>query len=252
MRRTRLIPNLLIHRGGVYKTSKFKNPIYIGDPINAIRLFNDLEVDEIAVLDIDASKQGTTPNLEMIGELASEAFMPFAYGGGIQTTAQAHTILQCGIEKIILNHSVQNSPELIAECAAQFGSQSVVVSIDYKKRIFSGNGHFDHVSNKVLKNSVVEAAVVAERAGAGEILINSVDRDGLMVGMDVETIKAVSDQIGVPLIVSGGAGNLEHLKAAEEAGASAISAGSMLLFHGKQRGVLINYPKEAKLRQYLR
>lgn len=251
MRRTRVIPVLLIHQGGVYKTKGFTHPVYIGDPINTIRLFNDLEVDEIVVLDIDATKKNNSPNFEMIEELASEAFMPFAYGGGIKSIDQARVILQCGIEKVVLNHAIQNNYDLITECADQFGSQSVVASIDYTKRIFGGNVHFDHVSNKPLKTNIVNAAIASEQAGAGEILINSVDLDGLMTGLDIETIKEVSDSVNIPFIVCGGAGNLDHLKDAEQAGASAIAAGSMFIFHGKQRGVLINYPKEANLRKYL-
>lgn len=252
MRRTRIIPVLLIYRDGVYKTRKFKNPVYIGDPINAIRLFNDLEVDEIIVLDIEASKQEKAPDYKMIEELTSEAFMPFAYGGGIKTVDHARKILQCGIEKVVLNHAIQNSGNLITKCSQQFGSQSVVASIDYKKKMFGGNNHYDHVSKKTLKTSVVDAALTAEQAGAGEILINSIDRDGLMTGLDVETIQSVSNVVNVPLVACGGAGNLEHLQEAAQMGASAIAAGSMFVFHGKQRGVLINYPKEANLRQYIK
>jgi len=251
MRRTRVIPVLLIHRGGVYKTIKFKNPVYIGDPINAIRLFNDLEVDEIIVLDVDASKHAKSPSISSIEELASEAFMPFSYGGGVKTVDQASDILKCGVEKIIVNHAVQNSNQLITSIVSEFGAQSLVVSIDYKNKMFSGNRQFDHVTQTYVNKSVVDAAIVAEQLGAGEIMITSMDRDGLMKGMDLVMIKEVADSISLPLIACGGAGNLEHLQAAERSGASAIAAGSMFVFHGKQHGVLINYPKESKLREYL-
>jgi cyclase len=251
MRRTRVIPLLLIHRGGLYKTSKFKNPTYIGDPINAIHLFNSMEVDEIIVLDIDASKHKRDPNYEMLEELVSEAFMPFSYGGGITQVEQAKKILQCGIEKVILNHAVQENFDLITKCAEQFGSQSVVVSIDYKKKMFGDSVRFDHVNGRFLKKEVVQSAIISEKFGAGEILINSVDRDGVMAGLDIKMIKKVSDAVNVPLIACGGAGSLDHLQAAEQAGASAIAAGSMFVFYGKQKGVLINYPEESIIRKYL-
>ena len=180
-----MIPVLLIHKGGIYKTIKFNDPIYIGDPINAIRLFNDLGVDEICILDIDASKKNISPNYDIIEDMASEAFMPCSYGGGIKTIEQANSLLQLGIEKIVFNHAVQTSHNLIKQCAEYFGSQSVVVSIDYKKKIFNGNICFDHVKNKTLKISISNAAIAAENAGAGEIIINSVDRDGLMNGLSL-------------------------------------------------------------------
>ena len=247
-----MIPVLLIHKGGIYKTNRFKNPLYIGDPINAIRLFNDLGVDEICILDIDASKSNIIPNYNAIEDMASEAFMPFSYGGGIKTIDQANSLLQLGIEKIVLNHAVQNNHKLINECATQFGSQSVVVSINYKKKIFNGNLCFDHVTNNTLKINIVNAAMAAQKAGAGEVMINSVDRDGLMCGLDVDTIKEVSAVISIPVVACGGAGNIEHIHAAVEAGASAVAAGSMFIFHGKQNGVLINYPTEEQLGKYLK
>lgn len=252
MRRTRVIPVLLIHKEGVYKTYKFKKPVYIGDPVNAIRLFNDLEVDEIAVLDIDASKDKRPPNYEMIKELTSEAFMPFSYGGGITNTDQASRILQCGIEKIILNHGVQEKVELISECAKKFGSSSVVVSIDYVKKFYGGYFVYDHVSKKALKIKLLEAVLKAEEAGAGEILINSVDRDGLMKGLDNERIGEASRILKVPLVACGGAGSMEHLREAEDSGCSAVAAGSLFVFYSKQKGVLINYPKETELQEYLK
>ena len=247
-----MIPVLLIHNGGVYKTNKFKNPVYIGDPINAIRLFNDLEVDEICILNVDASKLNTALNYDVIEDMANEAFMPFSYGGGVKTVDQANQLLKLGIEKIVINHAVQNNNRLIGECAERFGSQSVVVSIDYKKKIFNGNVLYDHVRKKTLQINVVDAAVEAEKSGAGEIIVNSVDRDGLMCGMDVDLIKSVSDVVDIPIVACGGAGNIEHIQKAEESGASAIAAGSMFVFHGRQRGVLINYPKETELQEYLK
>jgi len=247
-----VIPVLLIHNGGIYKTIKFNDPIYIGDPINAIRLFNDLGVDEICILDIDASKKNISPNYDTIEDMASEAFMPCSYGGGIKTIEQANSLLQLGIEKIVFNHAVQTSHNLINQCVEYFGSQSVVVSIDYKKKIFNGNICFDHVKNKTLKISISNAAIAAENAGAGEIIINSVDRDGLMNGLDVDVITEVSAKVGIPIVACGGAGNVEHIQEAVHAGASAVAAGSMFVFHGKQKGILINYPKEEQLQKYLK
>lgn len=251
MRRTRLIPVLLIHQGGVYKTSKFKSPVYIGDPINTIRLFNDMEVDEIVVLDIDASKENREPDYSKFEELASEAFMPVGYGGGIRTVEQAKRILNSGVEKVIINYAAQLSGELIAECASRFGSQSVMSSIDYAKRPLIGRRRYDHVSGKLLKTSPIDAAKVAQQMGAGELLLNCVDRDGSMQGLDVDLVQELSPQLHIPIVACGGAGSLEHLQQAEAAGASAIAGGSMFVFRGKQRGILISYPNEAQLRQYL-
>lgn len=251
MRRTRVIPVLLIHKQGVYKTSKFKRPVYIGDPMNTIRLFNDMEVDEIVVLDIDASKENREPNYEMVEELAAEAFMPVGYGGGIRSVQQAKRILNSGVEKIVINHAARSHAELIAECARRFGSQSVVASIDYAKKLLAGRRQYDHVSGELLQCSPLEAAELAQAAGAGELLLNCVDLDGSMQGLDVDLIHEASKRLEVPIVACGGAGTLEHLQQAEAAGASAIAGGSMFVFRGKQRGILINYPTEAQLRQFL-
>lgn len=251
MRRTRVIPVLLIHNKGVYKTSKFKNPIYIGDPINTIRLFNDMEVDEIVVLDIDASKTNSEPDYAMFAELASEAFMPLGCGGGIRNIQQAKRILNSGVEKVIINHAAQLNGALISECAYLYGSQSVVSSIDYTKRVLGGRSQYDHVTGKLLPISPLDSAANAEKMGAGEVFLNCVDRDGSMQGLDVALIHEASTRLSIPIVVCGGAGNLEHLQEAEKAGASAIAGGSMFVFRGKQRGVLINYPTEAQLCHYL-
>ena len=251
MRRTRLIPVLLIHKGGVYKTNKFKNAVYIGDPINTVRLFNDMEVDEIVVLDIDASKEKSEPNYEVFEELASEAFMPVGYGGGIRTLEQAKRILNSGVEKVIINYAVQSNGELIAECAKRFGSQSVVASIDYTNKLIGGRKQYDHVTGKNLQLSPLDAAEIAEKMGAGEVILSCVDRDGCMKGLDVELIQEASQRLEIPIVICGGAGTLEHLQQAQAAGASAIAGGSMFVFRGRQRGILINYPNEAQLRQFI-
>ena len=251
MRTFRLIPVLLIHNLGVYKTKKFKRPIYIGDPINTVRLFNDLEVDEIIILDIDASKNKTEPNFDFIEELASEAFMPFAYGGGIQTVDQAQKIIQLGAEKIVLNHQAHKNNSLISDCAKKFGSQSIVGSIDYKKKIFSEEMLYDHVSEKILNKTLIDSVLESQKAGAGELMITSVERDGQMEGMDISIIKKVSSLLSIPLISCGGIGSLIHIKKAHQAGAEALAAGSFFVFYGKQNGILINYPKETELEKVL-
>ena len=251
MRRTRVIPVLLIHKGGIYKTINFKNATYIGDPINAIRIFNDMEVDEIAVIDIDASKEGREPNYKFIQELATEAFMPFAYGGGIRSLIQAKKIFQSGVEKIIINSSARTDPEFIRLLSKTFGSQSIVVCIDYVKKILTGYRLYDHVASKSISTNLLDAAILYTHDGAGEILLNSVDRDGTLNGLDIDAITMVSSHVELPIIACGGAANLEHMQAAEIAGASAIAAGSMFIFHGRQKGILINYPSEKDLRNYL-
>lgn len=252
MRSVRLIPVLLIHRNGIYKSINFSNYKYIGDPINAIRIFNDLEVDEICILDIDVSKNNESPNYELIEDIASEAFMPFSYGGGIKTVDQAKKIFNLGIEKIIVNHVIHQNLSLITECAERFGSQSIIASIDFKKNIFNKYLCYDHVSKKKLNTGVIDLVVSAEKAGAGEILINSVDRDGLMTGMDIKLINELNKLTNIPIIACGGAGNLEHVKNAMEAGANAIAAGSMFVFHGNQKGILINYPEKDQLEKFLK
>lgn len=252
MRSARLIPVLLIHNNGIYKSINFSNFQYIGDPINAIRIFNDLEVDEICILDIDASKNNNIINYELIEDLASEAFMPFSYGGGIKSVNQANKIFNLGVEKVIVNHAVHQNLNLVTECAERFGSQSIIVSVDFKKNIFNKRVCYDHVSKKKISIGAVDLAIKAEKAGAGEILINSVDRDGMMIGMDVEIIKKMTESTNIPIIACGGAGNLEHVKSAIEAGANAIAAGSIFVFHGKQKGVLINYPEKDQLKKFLK
>lgn len=252
MRRTRVIPVLLLHKDGVYKTTKFKDPQYIGDPINAIRLFNDLEADEIIILDIDASKSDCSPNLETIEDIVSEAFMPVAYGGGINNKILAGEILRLGVEKIILNHAAQQDETLVQDCIESYGASAVVICIDYKKNHSGFYHQFNHVNSTVTELSLAQAVAKAKNLGAGEIMINSVDRDGAMNGLDIKNILEIEPTLDLPLIVCGGARTIEDLKEASEAGANAIAAGSMFVYLGKLKGVMINYPKDEILRQYLR
>jgi imidazole glycerol-phosphate synthase subunit HisF len=252
LRKTRLIPVLLIHNGGVYKTNKFKNPIYIGDPINTIRILNDLEVDEIIVLDVDASKGVIGLNLDLIKQMSSEVFVPLAYGGGISSVESAHKVLNIGVEKVVLNHSLLHNPNLISQCVKEIGSQSIVASIDYKKSIFYGNKVYSHVLKKTLPMSLVDMVNDVCKAGVGEVIINCVNNDGVMSGMDLDTIKLISNLTKVPIISCGGVGKMEHIAQAELFGASAIAAGSIFVFHGKHKGILINYPNEKRLSQFLK
>ncbi len=247
MRRARVIPCLLIQGNGLVKTRKFKDPVYVGDPINAMRIFSDKEADEIVVLDIDASKRGFEPNYELISEMAGEAFMPMAYGGGVTNAEQVRRLIRCGIEKVVVNSASVRSMEWIREAVGVFGSQAIVGAVDVKKTLLGGY--------RVVTRSATEDAQVdldhhianLVTAGVGEIFINSVDRDGSMSGYDLQLIQRVVRNLSVPLVACGGAGTVEHLAEGVRNGASAVAAGSMFVFHGKHRAVLINYSNELSL-----
>jgi cyclase len=247
MKRIRVIPVLLIHQRGLVKSFRFKDYKYVGDPINAVRIFNDKEVDELAIIDIDASRENRSPDISRIREIASEAFMPIAYGGGISKVDQVKEILSAGVEKVILNRSAVRNPELITEIARQFGSQSVVASIDYKKNLF-GKLHVYTENGKT--NTGLDPGLFArqmEEAGAGEILLNSINRDGSFSGYDLEMIEKISHSISIPMIAVGGASSLSDFKQAALHGASAVSAGSMFVFQRPHRAVLISYPSQQEL-----
>jgi cyclase len=248
MRRIRVIPILLIQNGGVVKSVNFKNHNYIGDPINAVKIFNDKEVDEIAIIDISATKEGKAPNRDRIREIAGEAFMPLSYGGGITTLDEVKSILFEGAEKVILNSSALDNLNLLTQIADQFGSQSVVVSIDAKKdwlgryKVFRNNG-------KKKTNFVPEVfAKMVEDAGAGEIIVTSIDRDGTYKGFDLALIKSISESVNIPVVACGGASKLDDfVDAVKEGGSSAVAAGSLFVYASEQKGVMINYPKQEKL-----
>ena len=247
MKRIRVIPVLLIHRNGLVKSLRFKDYKYVGDPINAVRIFNEKEVDELAIIDIDASSESRVPDISRIKEIVSEAFMPIAYGGGITTTDQAKRILSSGVEKVILNRSAVKTPVLITEIAKQFGSQSVVVSIDYKKNFFSKQSvYIDNGKTNTGMNPLDFAKSMEER-GAGEILLNSIERDGSFSGYDLDMIERVSHAINIPTIAVGGAASLSDFRLAVQHGASAVSAGSMFVFQRPHRAVLISYPSQQEL-----
>lgn len=243
MYQARVIPCLLLRGHGLVKTRKFKDAVYVGDPVNAVRIFSEKEVDELVVLDIDASREGREPNYELIAEIAGECFMPVAYGGGIRSLEQVRRLIRSGVEKVVINSAAAASTDVISQAAGVFGSQAVVAGIDVRKPLIGGY-------KVVIKSATQDAGVRLDEhvqrlveAGAGELLLNSVDRDGTMSGYDLDLIRSVTRAVNVPVVACGGAGSLDHLRqAVHEAGASAVSAGSMFVFHGKHRAVLINYP----------
>jgi cyclase len=252
MLRTRVIPCLLLKDEGLVKTTRFKDPSYVGDPVNAIRIFNDKEVDELILLDITASKCARGPALQVIHDFASECFMPVAYGGGIRSLDDAREVLALGIEKIVVNTMALRRPELVSEISREFGAQAVVVSIDAKKKLLGGYEVMGAGGAEKTGLKPVEQAQRVVALGAGEILINSIDCDGTQQGYDLALIRSVADAVSVPVIACGGAGTLTHFGDAVNQGhASAVAAGSMFVFHGKHRAVLISYPSRAELERAL-
>lgn len=248
MKIKRIIPCLLLRNNGLVKTIRFKESVYIGDPINTIRIFNEKEVDEIFFLDIDATEKKKEPSYSLIQNLASECFMPFAYGGGVNEISQIEKIIKSGAEKVIINTAAFLKNGFVTEAVKQFGSSTIAVSIDVKKEFFKGN--IVYVKGGTQSTSIAPAdyAKMMEEAGAGEILINSIDRDGTMTGYDTELIKAVSSSVRIPVIACGGAGSLNDFAAAvRSGGASAAAAGSFFVFHGKRRAVLITYPSYTEI-----
>tara|TARA_B100000212_G_scaffold339255_1_gene317369 strand:- start:417 stop:1175 length:759 start_codon:yes stop_codon:yes gene_type:complete len=251
MFRARVIPTLLLDDGGLVKTKNFRNPKYVGDPINAVKIFNEKEVDEIVFLDISKKRIKNGPNYKLLEDIASEAFMPFAYGGGISKIEQIKTIFKIGVEKIILNTSIIDNPELISQAVNLAGSSSIVVSVDLK-RSWRGNIRVYKDSGNIKTNLNYKRHIQnIENLGAGELIINSIHCDGLMNGYDLDLIKSVSSIVSIPIIAVGGAGNLLNLREALDSGASAVGAGSIFVFHGVHKAVLINYPNEEELKEII-
>ena len=253
MLRPRIIPSLLVHNGGLVKTVGFGDPKYVGDPLNAVRIFNEKEVDELMILDIDASRYGREPDYKLIANLALECRMPLSYGGGVNTVEQFDRIIGLGVEKVAVSSAAVNDPDLISRASARVGSQSVVAIIDVKKTgIFRKN---EVVTLNSTKLTGLEPAAWAEKLqqlGAGEIVINSVDRDGTMNGYDFDLIDSIRKSISTPLTVLGGAGSLDDIHdLINRYGIIGAAAGSLFVFKGKYRAVLINYPSnEEKKRLY--
>jgi imidazole glycerol-phosphate synthase subunit HisF len=249
----RVIPCLLLRNQGLVKTTRFKNPRYVGDPTNAVRIFNDKEVDELVFLDITASSERRPPQFELLARMTSECFMPLCYGGGVRTIADMRRLFAIGIEKVAVNTYAAENPDFVREAAEIFGSSSVIVSIDVKRRLFGKNEVVTMGGKRRTGLDPVAYAATMERQGAGELLLNSVDRDGTMVGYDLDLIRSVSEAVDIPVVACGGAGSILDLgRAIREGGASAAAAGSMFVFHGPHRAVLITYPSSAELNEAFR
>lgn len=247
MFRPRVIPVLLLKNKGLVKTIKFKKPSYIGDPINAVRIFNDLEVDELVFLDIVATHEKRTVSVDLVKEIGDEAYMPFAIGGGINSVEQAVALINSGAEKVVMNTIFWEKPEVVSQIAQTLGNQSVVVSLDINKtwrdkyRLFVKSGTISTTLDPV------SAAKKAEDLGAGEIILNYIPYDSVMDGYKLDIIKQVSASVNIPVIAGCGAGSLKHFKQAVDSGAHAVTAGSMFVYHGPRRAVLINYPTKEEL-----
>jgi cyclase len=250
MRRIRIIPTLLLDNGRLVKTVRFKKPIYVGDPINSVKIFNDKQVDELIFLDIAASREGRSPDVALLRDIASECFMPLAYGGGITTIEQAKSIFEAGVEKVVLNSAFFTTPALVGEIAEIYGSQAVVVSIDVKRKaltrkptaVFRG-------ASRAAGLAPAAAAQSAVAAGAGELMVVAVDRDGTMSGYDIAIVNEVAAAVDVPVIASGGAASFDDFVSVVcDGGASAAAAGAMFVFNGPHQAVLISYPSPKMLK----
>lgn len=244
MLRPRIIPCLLIHKGGLVKTVEFNSPKYVGDPINAVRIFNEKEVDELMVLDIDASRHGRAPDEKLIGKLAAECRMPFCYGGGVKTVEQIEGLIALGVEKVAISSAAIDNPELITLAAERVGRQSVVVVIDVKNKKLLRSSEV--VALNATMRTGIDPVVFAQnvqKLGAGEIVINSVDRDGRMQGYDMNTVERVRRVVNIPITVLGGAGSMNDIRElVNRYKVIGSAAGSLFVFKGKYRAVLINYP----------
>lgn len=252
MKRIRVIPVLLVQNGKLVKTIKFRNPTYIGDPLNAIKIFNDKEVDEIVVLDISATQNNKQPNYDFIEQFAGECFMPMGYGGGIRSLEDAKKVFAKGAEKVVLNSILQTKPEIITQIANIYGSQAVVISVDVSKNFFGNYKHYTHSGSKKVSENLTEWLKKVENLGAGEIFLNAIDNDGTMQGYDINLIKLVSQATTLPVVACGGAATLQDFyKVVTEGQASAVAAGSMFVFNGKLKGILISYPSQKDLVEQL-
>jgi cyclase len=248
----RIIPVLLIEDGYLVKTRKFNNSIYLGDPINAVKIFNEKEVDEIIILDISASKDGQKPNFELISEIASECFMPMTYGGGINSLDDIKKLFSIGIEKVSINQNCLKDFFLVREASRIFGSQSIVVSVDIKYNILGKPLIYDYVKKRTFSDPIAFLND-AESNGAGEIFLNFFDRDGVMEGYDIQYLIKISEKIKLPIIACGGAGNLDHIKDLFfKTAVPAAAAGSIFVFTGKHKAVLITYPESSEVAEILK
>ena len=252
MRRIRVIPVLLLRNGDLVKTVRFGSPAYVGDPINAVRIFNEKRVDELILLDISATRTRVASNEPLLKDIASEAFMPVAVGGGVSNLDQVERILKLGVEKVVVNSAAFESPSLVTSIATRFGSQSVIVSMDVRRKLFGSYRVYTHGGRE---SSGLTPAVYARRmvdSGAGEVIVTAVDREGTGIGYDLSLTRMVADAVDVPVIANGGASSINDFAAAVRDGhAEAVAASSMFIYQGKHRAVLISFPDEPSLREEL-
>ncbi len=250
--RTRVIPVLLLRNESLVKTVRFGKFSYVGDPCNTVRIFNELEVDELMFLDITASREGRSPNLKLLADIADECFMPLGYGGGLRSLEQAKAVFDIGFEKVCINTAAIEHPDLVTELARQYGSQAVVVSIDVKAGWWGGATVRTLAGRRNTRQDPVTWAMEVERRGAGEILLTSIDREGSWQGFDLELVKRVADAVSIPVIAHGGAGTLQDIGAVvKQAHASAVALGSMVVFQRQGMGVLVNFPDAEQLEAVL-
>lgn len=253
MFRPRVIPILLLKNHGLVKSVKFRNPRYIGDPINAVRLFNDLGADELAFLDIDASNEKRSISIDFVRCVGDEANMPFSVGGGIRSTREIKQIIGAGAEKIILNTIAAENPEFVKEASDEFGSSTVVVSMDIGKNLIRKELVYILSGKKSTKYDPVGYAKLMEEKGAGELIVNSIENDGMMSGYDIDLIRRISESVRIPVVALGGAGsNTDFYKAIRVGYASAVAAGSLFVYHGPRKAVLVNYPEQQQLKDLFR
>lgn len=245
MFRPRVIPVLLLKNAGLVKSVQFKNHHYIGDPINAVKIFNDLKADELVFLDILASKENRLISLDFVEKVGEESNMPFAVGGGVKSIDDIKKIISAGAEKVVINQHAAAQPDFIKEATETFGSSTIVICVDIKRNFWGKQRVYTHNGKKAMDLSILEYVQLIEEKGAGEVIIQSIDNDGVMKGYDLPMIKKIAETVKIPVVALGGAGNVEHLKQAYHEGyANGLAAGSMFVYHGTQKGVLINYPEK--------
>lgn len=248
MYRPRIIPTLLLKGDGLVKSVKFKDFKYIGDPINAVKIFNDLHADELVFLDIEATKEGRCISLDFVKEVGDEANMPFAVGGGINDIKQIQQLISAGAEKVIITTEAVKNPEFISKAAETFGSSTIVVGIDVKKKWLGNQKVWSNAGTKESKYTPVEFAQLMESKGAGELIVQNIERDGSMTGYDIELIKSISESVSIPVVALGGAGKISDLEQAFKVGfANGLACGSLFVYQGSKKGVLINYPEKGEI-----
>lgn len=253
MYRPRIIPVLLLKNGGLVKTIQFKNPRYIGDPINAVRIFNNLNADELTFLDIDATRQGRLVSIEIVKNVGEEANMPFSVGGGIRTLDNIHQIIEAGAEKVIITTKAVEDPGFIRQAVKEFGSSTIVICIDVAKNFYRKPVVWLRAGKKRTKYSPIDFGCLMEEYGAGELIIQSIERDGKMEGYDIELVHSISQKITIPIVALGGAGNMQHLQALEQfTVVNGLAAGSLFVYHGERNAVLVNYPNREEITKFFR